>query len=211
MKSNSPVSFQKEQSPLGVILAGGPGNRLGGDKPFRTVWGKRLIDLALETLSQVCSKQVVVTSQVGAMADLPCDIIADRWPGQGPLAALATAFLDMNCDSLLVIPVDTPLVSVDLLRLVAQPQEGDRAVALAGPRGLEPLLAWYHSSCLPPALRLIEANDRRPRKLLEVVKARIIPLDQVHAIDPEGLSFLNVNFPRDLERARKIAAQKWAD
>jgi hypothetical protein len=60
-------------------------------------------------------------------------------------------------------------------------------------------------------MRLIEANDRRPRKLLEVVKARIIPLDRVKAVDPEGLSFLNVNFPRDLVRARKIAAQKWAD
>jgi molybdopterin-guanine dinucleotide biosynthesis protein A len=200
----------EEQSnlPLGVILAGGPGRRLGGGKPWRTIGGKRLIDIALCTLQSVCPDCVIVTGDAAAMADQPCPVISDRWPGQGPLAAIATALLDTEAESILVMPVDMPLVDPVLLRLIIERSKGRSAVAPMGPRGPQPLLAFYHRSCLPHALRLLEQGERRPRIFLKLVKAELISWQEVQTLDPEGAVFLNVNFPEDLEQAREMVRQK---
>lgn len=192
-------------APLGVILAGGPGSRIGGGKPWRKIGERRLIDLAMERLGQVCPRLVVVTGDVSAMADLDCEVIADRWPGQGPLAALVTVFLDTGCEDVLLMAVDMPLVSPSLIKLVASAAGKYQAAAPMGPRGPEPLLAYYHRSCLPAAQRLLDQGERRTRMLLDHVKGHVFPAEQVAQADPLGHSFFNVNFPEDLEKAKELA------
>ncbi len=192
---------------LGVVLAGGPGSRLGGGKPWRTIGGLRLIDLALKALGQACPEVMVVTGDVAACADLPCTVLGDRWPGQGPLGALATAFLDSQAGGLVVLAVDLPLVRPALLARLAQAHGRQRALTPLGPKGWpEPLLAYYSRQCLPAALRLFDSGEQRPRMLLGAVGAQVLPAEEVALLDPQGLSFLNVNLPEDLEEAARLAA-----
>ena len=191
-----------------VVLAGGPGTRLGGGKPWRTLAGRRLVDLALERARELCPQVVVSAADCADFADLTCPIVADRWPGQGPLAALATVFLDTPATSVLLLPVDAPLMRPALLRRILELRPGQRAVACLGPGGHEPLMAWYSRECLPWALKLVQAGERRPRQLLQHVKAYIMSREEVAQVDPEDLSFINVNFPQDLERAERIAAER---
>jgi molybdopterin-guanine dinucleotide biosynthesis protein A len=187
----------------GAVLAGGPGSRLGGGKPFKEIAGRRLIDLALEALGRVCPQVMIVTNDVAAYAEHPCLVLADRWPGRGPLAALATAFLDSPAQGVLLMAVDMPLVRTELLAALARAHGREKALAPLGPNWPEPLLAYYSRDCLPAILRLLEQGDRRPRMLLKAVGAQLMPREEVLAHDPEGLSFMNVNFPEDLERAER--------
>ena len=199
-----PHPIQCNSEPLGVVLAGGAGQRMGGNKSCRMVGGHRLVDLALQSLAGACPRQVVVTGDVASLADLPCPVIADLWPGQGPLAALATALLETQAESIIVLAVDMPLVNPALLRLLIQSRQGQRVVASSSLRGPEPLLSYYHRLCLPAALRLLEKGERRPRFLLKAVQARILSPEEVAAVDPDGHSFFNVNFPPDLQKAEEI-------
>ncbi|MCB2193574.1 MAG: molybdenum cofactor guanylyltransferase [Deltaproteobacteria bacterium] len=192
----------------GVVLAGGPGTRLGGGKPWRTLAGRRLIDLALERAGELCPQVMVAAADCADFADLPCPIVADRWPGQGPLAALVTVFLDTPATSVLLLPVDAPLMRPALLRRILELRQGQKAVCCQGPGGLEPLMAWYSRECLAWAQKMIEKGEWRLRLLLNQVNALLIDRQQVQALDPYDLSFLNVNFPQDLERAERIAAER---
>jgi molybdopterin-guanine dinucleotide biosynthesis protein A len=187
----------------GAVLAGGPGSRLGGGKPFKEIAGRRLIDLALKSLGRVCPQLMIVTNDVAAYAEHPCLVLADRWPGRGPLAALATAFLDSPAQGVLLMAVDMPLVRPELLAALALAHGREKALAPLGPRWPEPLLAYYSRDCLPAIMRLLEQGDRRPRMLLKAVGAELMPREEVLAHDPEGLSFMNVNFPEDLEQAER--------
>jgi molybdopterin-guanine dinucleotide biosynthesis protein A len=65
-------------------------------------------------------------------------------------------------------------------------------------------LAYYHRDALPAARRLFQRGERRTRLLLEAVGARLLEPDQTARADPEGLSFLNVNYPEDLDRALRL-------
>ncbi len=193
--------------PRGVVLAGGPGSRLGGGKPWRRVAGRRLIDLAGQALERAGLEVMVVTVEVAACADLPWEVIADRWPGQGPLAALITAFLDSEAQGIVLMAVDLPLVRPALLARLALAHDGHcKALAPIGPQGWpEPLLAYYSRQCLPAAQRLRARGEDRPRMLLGAVGAQFLDSAEVARLDPKGHSFLNVNRPQDLELACRAA------
>lgn len=187
---------------MGALLAGGPGRRMGGRKPWRELAGRRLVDLALEALARACPQVLVLAADAADLAELPCTVIADRWPGRGPLAALATAFLDSDADGLLVLPVDLPLARPALLARLAAAHGSHKALAPMGPQGWpEPLLAYYSRACLPMALRLLERGEDRIRMLLKAVNAEVLPAEAVRALDPDMESFLNLNYPEDLAAA----------
>lgn len=193
------------EPPWGLVLAGGPGTRMGGAKPQRRLAGQSLAERALASLQAVCPRVVVAAQDLAPLAALPATLLRDRWPGQGPLNALITAFLDSPAPSLVVLAVDLPLVRPGLLRLLASGPEEDLARAPVGPRGWpEPLLAYYHRDALPAAQRLFQKGERRTRKLVEAVGARLMGRDECARADPEGVSFLNVNYPQDLEKARQL-------
>lgn len=194
--------------PLGVVAAGGPGSRIGGGKPQRTIAGRRLIDIAVEKLTTVCPQVMIVTVDVVGLADLPVDVVADRWPGQGPLNALATAFLDSDADSVLLLAVDLPLMNLELLRFLAKGHDTKWAIVPTTPGGLEPLCAWYSRKCLAQAVGLLEKGERRIRRVLSQKRTFFLDHGQVAALDPGGYGFLNVNLPEDLQRAREIAAHR---
>ncbi|MBU4276228.1 MAG: molybdenum cofactor guanylyltransferase [Proteobacteria bacterium] len=191
-----------------VVLAGGPGRRLGGGKPWRTLGGRRLVDLALERARELCPQVLVAAADCADFADLSCPVVADRWPGQGPLAALVTVFLDTPATSVLLLPVDAPLMRPALLSRILELSAGQKAVCCQGPGGMEPLMAWYSRECLPCAQKLVQDGERRPHRLLRQVGAYTMSREEVALVDPDDLSFINVNFPQDLERAERIAAER---
>lgn len=196
------------ESLWGVVLAGGPGSRMGGGKPLKEIAGRRLIDRALDTLGSVCPKTMVVAVDVAGLAGLQVPVIRDRWPGQGPLNAIATAFLDSEAESLMVMAVDLPLVDPKLLKLIITGPKEDKARAPMGEKGPQPLLAYYHRKCLPAAMRLLEEGELRTRMLLKAVGASYISREEVLKVDPDELSFLNVNYPEDLDKAYQLGRMR---
>ena len=65
-------------------------------------------------------------------------------------------------------------------------------------------MAYYSRDCLPAAMRLLKQGELRPTSLLNSIRPLMITREEVHQVDPEDMSFINVNFPEDLEKARTI-------
>ena len=196
-------TYQTEEPPLGLVLAGGNGRRMGGNKPHQLLGKRSLIEIVLDRLSRVCPRQAIVTWNLEDFVHLPAELIRDRWPGEGPLAALATAFLETGAQSILTLPVDLPFVSLELLeQLCASHRAGLRAAAPEGPMGLEPLVAYYHHSCLAHATGLLKKGERRPRRLLRLVHFRRYTWPEVQAWDHDGSGFMNLNSKAELAQAR---------
>lgn len=194
--------------PLGVLLAGGRGRRMGGNKPQRILCGKRLIDRALEILGRVCPSYIVVANDPTELSGLDCPVLGDIWPGLGPLGGLVTAFIKTKAPWIQAFPVDAPLVNPELLRILHARAQGQTAVVIRTQGGLEPLLAVYGQECLREAQRFLETGERRPWKLLDACGALVVDWEELRHLDPEGYSFLNVNRDQDLVRAEEILCQR---
>ena len=98
----------------GVVLAGGRSSRMGQDKA-RLAWrGQPLLTHACATLAAAGAAAVVVSGDYPEWGGL-----ADTTPGLGPLGGVARVFEALPDGALLLMPVDMPLLTPSLLRVLA--------------------------------------------------------------------------------------------
>ena len=193
-------------SPLtGFVLAGGASRRMGHDKA-QIPWGAgTLLTHSIERMKRVC-RDVYVVGTVEAN-NVAVTVLADKESGIGPLAGIHTALSHSTTDWNLILAVDLPLLSPDVLKWLANlaPHSFERAIVPRVKSRLQPMCAVYHRDFLPDVERALEKRESSIRRLLERVNTLIIEEDQFTANGFSPEMFSNVNTSEDLERALAIA------
>lgn len=184
-------------APVGVVLAGGQGRRLGGDKASVLLGGKPLISYTLATLGEVLDDVVVVVKPGTRLP--PLDGVSVWTEPDGtphPLVGIVTALERADGRRVLICGCDLPLLQpASVERLVAADLRGaPAAVAVAAGGRPQPPLGCYLARALPDLQAVMR---ERPD----------VPLRQaVGALDPRWVEvadeeLFNVNTPQDLGEA----------
>jgi len=194
-----------------IILAGGKSLRLGRSKFLEIIEDKSLIQWVVDRLAVLSTEIIIATARGEA---IPCSsaveikTVADMYPRKGPLAGIYSGLMASSSSRAIVVGCDTPFLSVGLLEYMTQTSP---TFDIAVPRikdKVEPLCAVYSNNCLAPIQELLEQNELRIIELFRMVKVRYVEEDEINSFDPEHLSFFNINSQADLERARRLAAEK---
>ena len=184
-----------------VILAGGLGSRIGGDKALRMLQGRPLLDWVLAAVRPQ-SKEVLISANgpVAGYARPGCRVIADRITGHaGPLAGLQAALTAATHEWVASVPCDVPFVPQDLiphLHAAVRDGNGDAAVAVAGGRR-QPAIALYHRNVLQKLDAYLAGGGRKVATWLEA-------LQPCEAAFDNAADFINFNSAGDLALAEKI-------
>lgn len=174
---------------------------MGGNKAFREVGGKSLVERVIAVAQAQCD-QVMISSNAGAeaFADYGLPVVADQpKPGQGPLGGILGGLkaLPDGIDWLATFPVDCPLVPLDMvgrLRAAAHAENAKAAFASHAERD-HYLSSIWHRDAATVIADLLASDDRRVRGPLQALNApRVVFEDQVAGLPP----FTNVNTPDDL-------------
>jgi molybdopterin-guanine dinucleotide biosynthesis protein A len=203
----------------GVILAGGQSRRMGQDKAFLQVDGRRLLDRVLDVVSTLSEDIVIVTNTPEQYDRFPARLVRDVRPGTGALGGIYTGLLVAEHPRSLVVACDMPFLNVGLLQymagLAAQydvviPYLGEDKIsadmqATARARDLHPLHAIYSKRCLKPIERAIDRGDLRTIAFLSEVGVRFVGRPEIEPFDPEHRSFFNANTPEELDQARQLS------
>ena len=192
-----------------VVLAGGRATRLGGtNKALLEIGGKRIVERVVDTL-RTLADQILVVGHLADGIDLPrVTFLPDEYPGAGTLAALHTGMLASHNDVCVVVGCDMPFLSVPLLRRIVDLSVGyDVAVPRIGPH-LEALHAAYRKSSLPVIEDALQHQRLKIIDFYSLVRTREVPESVLRSIDPDLDSFLNVNTPEDLKRARLLVGDR---
>jgi molybdopterin-guanine dinucleotide biosynthesis protein A len=91
---------------------------------------------------------------------------------------------------------------------VAQSPGFDAVVPRLGEGMVEPLHAVYAKSCLDIIKTQLERNQLSVNSFLNAVRIKYIERAECERLDPELLSFFNINNQADLERAIALAARE---
>lgn len=197
-------------APLGVVLAGGLSTRYGSPKALATVGGHRIVDRAAAALREVTDRVVAIANDEGVEREIGLPARADVHAGLGALGGIHSALLwahDEHCGGVLIVACDMPFLSVPLLRRVLELSAAADVVApeSGGPRGIEPLCAYYATTCLPAVESAIVRGDRRVIAFHDAVSVHHLALDEVRTFGDPAKLFLNVNSVDDRNRAERIA------
>lgn len=188
-----------------VILAGGEGRRLHGDKPFAPLCGRPLIAHVIARLRPQASPLAISAKEPSARLEafgLP--LLLDGHldgPRGGILAAIEWA-QRLGAGHVLTVPCDTPFLPPDLsARLCAISGGADRsAAALSGGRRHPTIALW------PASMRVIASLTDDPNASLHSAHDQLKSLS-VEWPGGDGDPFFNVNTPQDLNHAGRRFAQ----
>jgi molybdopterin-guanine dinucleotide biosynthesis protein A len=155
-------------SRAGFVLVGGASARMGRDKALLPFRGAALVDHVARQVAEAAGS-VALVGRPERYAHLPYLLVADEYPGRGPLAGIHAALGASRADWNLVVACDMPdLTALFLRELLDQAAAGDAdCLAARSPAGLpEPLCAVYHRRCRPSLAAWLEAGRHRAAEWL---------------------------------------------
>ncbi len=197
-----------------VILAGGSGRRLGSEKALFKFDGRPLLGWIVEKLQGVADEVVVVARSADHAQVLeelvPEALLAwDRVGDYGPVAGLEAGMRCAKGDFAFATGCDLPFLSpevVERLFDLLDEEEGYGGAVPVRPNGFyEPLHSVYHRERMCSACcRALEREERRIHVPLQELHILCVPVESLRPLDPELLTFFNLNTPGDLDEAKKI-------
>lgn len=179
----------------GIILAGGKSSRMEQDKALINFHGKPLIGYVIDLLRPLCQHLLISVNQPG-YEQFGIELVADQYPGCGPVSGLHAALNASVNDWNLVVSCDAPFLKQELFHLLLEQREGFLAVIPEHDHVQEPLAALYHRSLCGFFEQKILQGDFKLQEILKEQKVNFPDVSGVLEKYP-GL-FVNLNSPADL-------------
>jgi molybdopterin-guanine dinucleotide biosynthesis protein A len=172
--------------------------------------GKTIIDRVFERLEPISSQVVVVTSwkQFDIELDLDADVVADIYPDMGPLGGIYTGLTASTSDVNIVAACDMPFINTKLIEYMVELLANyDAVVPRLVNKMIEPLHAVYSKNCLSRIDARLGAKKLSIHAFLDEVNVRYLEEKESRRIDPEHISFFNINYQTDLDKAVRMAEE----
>ena len=181
---------------------------MGTDKSLLRFGNSTLIESAIDRMRKVTSDVSIVSPRDDLAKYAP--VIHDVYPDRGPLggihAALASSAHELN----LMLAVDMPSVSAELLkRLLAVAEESQAVVTVPQTSdGWQPLCAVYRKAFAVIAERALKAEDYKIDRLFSQVAIRRVTEAELEEWGYSSQVFMNLNTPDDLKSAAPSMLRK---
>ncbi len=194
-----------------IVLAGGGGLRLGRNKALENMGNTSLLERIVSNLGLFNSDIVIVTASKQSLPQFISQpalrVIADTYPGKGPLGGIYTGLVASDSWYNLVVACDMPFLNQALLRYMIQLADGfDLVVPRLGSM-IEPLHAVYSKGCLTPIENMLKQGNLKVADLFTLVRVRYVEAKEINQFDPNHLSFFNINTETDLKTARELGGE----
>lgn len=191
----------------GIVLAGGRSSRMGRDKATMELVGRMLIERAVAALDSIAQQVVIVRAPGQSFPLVPVSgsltVVEDPVEGQGPLVGMAVGLAAAESPVSVVVGVDHPFLQPDLLRLLAsRVTPVDRWVLPVADGRPQPLCSALASDAAGVLQAHVDRGDRAPMAVAAELGMLRITEEEWRTVDPEGLSFIDVDTPEEFEAAR---------
>lgn len=185
----------------GIILAGGRSVRMGQNKAFLEIDGKRIIDRTASLFNSLFKELILVTNTPEEYAYLGIKTVSDIFPGKGSLGGIYTGLFHSPNEYSFIASCDMPFLRMDLIEFLLSHKE-DNDVVVPRPRdGDEPLHAVYSKRCLKPIEAMIRKGDLRIIGFYPEVKVRGVSEEELMPYISNPSPFLNINTPEEYAAA----------
>jgi len=180
-----------------IIFAGGRSSRMGKDKallPFASF--KTLTQYQLKHLEKFFTK-VYISSKDSSKFDFKASFIEDIKTDNiyAPTIGFISIFELLQEDKFFVISVDTPFITLDVIKKLFQEdtQEFDATIAYTS-LGMQPMCGIYHRSLENSFKDMLQNNNHKLGFLLKNSKMKKVFFE-------DETVFTNLNYPSEYEKA----------
>jgi molybdopterin-guanine dinucleotide biosynthesis protein A len=186
------------------VLAGGKSTRMRCDKAFVMLDGRTLLSRALELARSITPDVRIVGDSTKFARFAP--VIEDVFPGCGPLAGIHAALRASQTDLNLMLAVDLPLISPELLLYLVTRARGASAMVTAARAngGWQPLCAVYRREFSEAAEQALRAGQYKLDMLFAPNCTQLISEQELANAGFSADIFRNVNTPQELAEVAEV-------
>ncbi len=201
------VNGMSNQHCTGIILAGGENKRFSGmEKAFVRIGEEAIFERIFYIFDDLFDQTLLVTNHPEKYMAWDIPMAADLFDVRSSLTGLHTGLFYTTTPYAFFVACDTPFLKKEMIQVVLNTIEPNLDIIVPQTKlGFEPLCAAYSRRCLKPAQIQLENNRLKIQDLFKSMRVKKIPETQLRAIDPDLISFFNINTPEDLERAKQFA------
>ncbi len=162
-------------------------------------------------LLQSVTAQAKIVAAPGKYAAFGVEIVADRWPGEGPLGGIITALEDAarsaaRRDWNLIVSCDMPFLTQEWLKFLEERATKSTAQVVLphSASGPEPLCACWRTEALESLRSGFASGVRKVTDGIALLQAEVLDGKDWKRFDSAGRLFWNMNTAADYEEARRI-------
>jgi molybdopterin-guanine dinucleotide biosynthesis protein A len=189
-----------------VILAGGLNTRMAGrNKAFLDVGGQSILSRLLDSLQTCFNEILLVTRQPELYVDYPARVVEDIYPYRSSLTGIHAGLVNAKAYYTFVVPCDTPFLQPALIRLLLDQLKPSLDIVVPYfDNHFQPLCSIYSKRCLPVIELQLDYEDYKIINIFDRVSTKTVSGLKIKQVDPQMLSFYNVNTPAAYEVCRNL-------
>lgn len=200
MKNPRETPNQKTPDPVSaIIIAGGKSSRMGQDKRTLTVGGKSLLRIAIDQALDF-SDDLVISANDRLPLFSEFHIVPDKFRDEGPVMGISSCLPHLRYKHSIILSADMPFVSNAMISQLLKNGLPGQACCFRHNGFLQPFPGIIPVSLSKIIWRYLETGERSLHRLFDQLPSRVINSTE----NFPDYSFLNINRPGDLRRARKI-------
>ncbi|MBU7034621.1 MAG: molybdenum cofactor guanylyltransferase [Theionarchaea archaeon] len=188
-----------------LILAGGKSLRCKKEqKALLPLKGKPLLEWVLEAV-RPCVDEIILSGDC-TLQSFGHTVVKDRISGIGPLAGLQAGFSVIKSEYTFVAGCDMPFIDPKVIAFLFENALGYSCCLPREGEFIEPLCCVYRTRDARECSTVV--MNQHMARLLDLVQhlplPRFVPFEEVRTLDPDLLSFRNINTLSDLKAAESI-------
>jgi len=191
-------------------MAGGASSRFGQDKALVEFDGQPMLARMMKLMRSV-TKDPKLVGTPEKYTEFGAQLVADSWPGQGPLGGIITALEDAAQSASrpewnLIVSCDMPFLTRDWLQFLANRAAKSKAQVVfpQSASGPEPLCACWQTSAAAELRSGFERGVRKVTEGIALLRAEVLDEAGWKRFDSAGRLFWNMNTTADYAEARRI-------
>jgi len=192
---------------IGFVQAGGGSTRFGTDKALVRIGGETMLARTVGVVAKACEVVQIVAPE-GKYEGAPAPVLADRYPGEGPLGGILTvlAAVQSTQEWALVVSCDMPFLQAEFLSFLCgrARTSGAEVVVPESGNGLEPLCAVWNAAALPTMQAAFDSGVRKVTEAMKRLSMEVLDESVWKRFDTHKRLFWNMNAPEDFEEVRRV-------
>ena len=193
----------------GVILSGGLNTRMGGqNKAFMSVGNQRILDRLYNSFRDVFEEVLLVTNDPFEYLSWDFMIVTDVFSIRSSLTGIHAALFHASAPHAFITACDTPFLEKALIKALLEELEPKWDVIIpVTDKGSQPMCAIYSKRCIKPIEHQLKNQDPKILTFFPKVRVKEVAEARLKTVDPNLISFLNINTPEDLAACEKMVTE----
>jgi len=169
--------MKKQKDISAIILAGGKGSRMNGNKALLPVCGLTLIEKIARDIDPYFGEILISAQARNSFNFLSHRVVIDEKMNFGPLMGILSCLRASSNKINFVIACDIPEIKYPYLeKMISYTSKYDIVVPCSGKNKFEPLFAFYHKKLIPKIEELLNQNIKKISRLFPKCKTKYLPM-----------------------------------